>query len=180
MVKEFKDKAKNTFHMYQADRFLELARENLNEQVSDEIVEEIREVRRRDKLASKRKKEIEYLSRQKAELNHLFRELEQSKHKLMAHEKRRHMLQQRMQEIETVRNTMRHRQETLSGEDVDDPDLDRLMNHYSVLSEEYSQVRNELDLSSMEYKEMQEKMMSLERGISHRMKIIEQENPADS
>ncbi len=59
LVKEFKDRANQTFHMYQADRFLELARENLGEQVSEEIVEEIREVRRRDKLAYRRMKERE-------------------------------------------------------------------------------------------------------------------------
>lgn len=45
--------------MYQADRFLELARENLGEQVSDEIVEEIREVRRLDKLAHRKLRDSE-------------------------------------------------------------------------------------------------------------------------
>ncbi len=59
LVKEFKDKSNQTFLMYQADRFLELARENLGEKVSDEIVEEIREVRRLDKLANKRLHETE-------------------------------------------------------------------------------------------------------------------------
>lgn len=180
LVKEFKDKVKNTFHMYQADRFLELARENLGEKVSDEIVEEIREVRRRDKLAYKRKREIDYLNDRKVELNHMFRELEQVKHKLMAHEKKRHILQKRMQEIESVRNTMRHRQETISREDMDDPNFERLMNNYSVLSDEYAQVKDDLDLSSMEYKEMQMRMMDLEREVAHHVKIIEQENPVDS
>lgn len=59
LVKEFKDKSSQTFLMYQADRFLELARENLGEQVSDEIVEEIREVRRLDKLAHRKHRDSE-------------------------------------------------------------------------------------------------------------------------
>ncbi|WP_411991386.1 PIN-like domain-containing protein [Agarivorans sp. DSG3-1] len=46
LVKEFRDKTNKSFHMYKADRFLELARVNLGENVSDEIVEEIREARR--------------------------------------------------------------------------------------------------------------------------------------
>src|SRR5699024_1918266 len=102
LVKEFKDRANNTFHMYQADRFLELARENLDEQVSDEIVEEIREVRRRDKLAQKRMREMEFIKRRKNEMSHLFQELERSKSRMMAYEEERRMLQQRMKELESV------------------------------------------------------------------------------
>ncbi len=180
LVKEFKDRTNSTFHMYQADRFLELARENLDEQVSDEIVEEIREVRRRDNLAYKRRREIEYLNKRKIEVNHLFQELEHRKHQLMAHEKERHMLQQRMQELDSVRNNMRSRHENLSRGDIADPDFERFMNNFSALSEEYAQVKNNLERSSMEYNDMQVRMMDLEKEIAHRMKIIEQENSADS
>jgi predicted nucleic acid-binding protein len=180
LVKEFKDRAENTFHMYQADRFLELARENLDEQVSEEIVEEIREVRRRDKLAHKRMREMEYLKRRKIEMNHFFQELERSKNRMMAYEEERHMLQQRMQELESVRSDMRHHQEHLLREGVDNPEFEPFMDHYSALSEEYSQVRKSLEKSSMRYKEMQIRMMELEKEVAHRMKVIEQENPADS
>ncbi|MCE9662970.1 PIN-like domain-containing protein [Halomonas sp. M5N1S17] len=180
LIKEFKDRANSTFHMYQADRFLELARENLDEQVSDEIVEEIREVRRRDKLANKRRKEMEYLNRRKIEMNHLFQELEHSKHKLMSHEKELQMLQQRMQELDAARNNIRHRQEHLSRDDIENPDFERFMNQYSALSAEHAQVRNNLERSSIEYKEMQIHMIELENEVAHRMKIIEQENPEDS
>lgn len=120
LVKEFKDRANNTFHMYQADRFLELARENLDEQVSEEVVAEIREVKRRDKIAYKRMKELEYLNRRKHELNSLFKELDHSKHRMMAYEEERHMLQQRMHELESMRNEMRHYKEHLLREDISD------------------------------------------------------------
>lgn len=180
LVKEFKDRANNTFHMYQADRFLELARENLDEQVSDEIVEEIREVRRRDKLAYRRMKEMEHLNRRKVEMNHLFKELERSKHRMMMYEKERRILQHRMHELEAMRNDMRHQQEHLLREDIEGAEFEPFVNNYSALSEEYAQLSKSLEMSSIKYNEMQIQMMELEKEVAHRMKIIEQENPADS
>ncbi len=53
------------------------------------------------------------------------------------------------------------------------------MKRYSALSEEYAQVRHNLESSSMKQQNMQMKMMELEKEVSHRMKIIEQENTAD-
>lgn len=180
LVKEFKDRANNPFHMYQADRFLELARENLDEQVSDEVVEEIREVKRRDKLAHIRMREMEFRKRRKIEMSRLFEELDRGKHRIMAYEEERHMLQQRMHELESMRNDMRHHKEHLLREDIDNPEYDHIMNRYSALSEEYAQVRHNLESSSMKQQDMQIKMMELEKEVSHRMKIIEQENSADS
>jgi len=179
-VKEFKDRANNTFHMYQADRFLELARENLDEQVSEAVVEEIREVKRRDKLAYKRMREREYLKRRKMEINHLFQELDHSKHRVMAYEEERHMLQQRMHEIESMRNEMRHHKEHLLREDIGNPEYEPIMQRYAALSEEYAQVRHSLESSSMKHKDMQMQMMELEKEVAHRMKVIEQENATDS
>ncbi|WP_339673759.1 PIN-like domain-containing protein [uncultured Zhongshania sp.] len=180
LVKEFKDKAKNTFHMYQADRFLELARENLDEKVSDEVVEEIREVKRRDKLAYRRMKEMEYLKRRKLEMSHLFQELEHGKHRMMAYEEERHKLNQRMQELESMRSDMRQHRELLLGGDIENPEIEPIMHHYAAFSEEYAQVRHNLENSSMKQKEMKMHMMELEKEVAHRMKIIEQENSADS
>ena len=45
LIKEFKSKTNHNIHMYQADRFLELAQESLHEKVSEKAVEEIKEVR---------------------------------------------------------------------------------------------------------------------------------------
>lgn len=181
LVKEFKDRAKNTFHMYQADRFLELARENLDEHVSDAIVEEIREVRRREKLAYRRMREMELVKRLKTEMNHLFEELESSKSHMVAYDKKRHMLQQRMNDLEVSRSELRHHKELLNREDRNDDEMDdAFTNHYSALSEEYAQVRDDYEMSSMKYQEMQHRVMGLEKEVSHRMKLIEQEDAADS
>ena len=62
LIKEFKEKVGCDFYMYQPDRFLELARENLDEQVSEELVEEIREVRRRDIIAHNIERELNKVS----------------------------------------------------------------------------------------------------------------------
>ncbi|NOU49990.1 hypothetical protein HG263_05495 [Pseudoalteromonas sp. JBTF-M23] len=45
LVKEFRNKTNKSLYMYQAARFLELAKENLGENVSSEIVDEVRETR---------------------------------------------------------------------------------------------------------------------------------------
>lgn len=180
LVKEFTDRANNAFHMYQADHFLELARENLDEHVSEEIVEEIREVRRRDKLAHKRMKEMEHLRRREIEIDQLFKELDHSKHRMIAHEEERHILQQRMYELESLRNEMRNYKDYLTIEDIENPDFEPIMNSYAAISEEYAQVRHSLERSSMKYKELKMHMMELEKEVAHRMKIIEQENASDS
>lgn len=180
LVKEFKDRANATFHMYQADRFLELARENLDEQVSDEVVEEIREVKRLDKLAYKRMKKIEYLKKRKIEMSRLLQELESSKHRMMAYEEERQVLKQRMNELEAMRNDMRHNSEYLLGDDIENSEIEPFMRRYTALSEEYAQVKHSIESLSMKYKEMQMNMMEIEKEVAHRMKIIEQENSADS
>lgn len=69
LIKEFKDDVDNDFYMYQPDRFLELARENLNEQVSDNLVEEIREMRRKDKLALKNNLDNNFFQNLKKEIH---------------------------------------------------------------------------------------------------------------
>lgn len=48
LVQEFLSKTKHSFHMYQADRFLELARRYLEQDIAETTLSEIREVRRRD------------------------------------------------------------------------------------------------------------------------------------
>lgn len=48
LVKEFKLETQNSFYMYQSDRFLEFARDYLNEHIDQKVIEEIRELRRLD------------------------------------------------------------------------------------------------------------------------------------
>ena len=48
LIKEFCQDSKQSFHMYQSDRFLEFARDYLGEEIKETTIEEIRELRRLD------------------------------------------------------------------------------------------------------------------------------------
>lgn len=179
LVKEFKDNANNTFHMYQADRFLELARENLGEQVSPEIVEEIREVRRRDKMASRKRQEYELLNRQKAKINNMMEELEHTRHQMMKHESEMMALQEKRHMLEAEKMELRKYRESYS-EDDREMDMEPFMRHYSDITENYHLVRSRLEESKNRYQELQHRTMQLEHELARHVKYIEQENAADS
>jgi hypothetical protein len=179
LVKEFKDNTNNTFHMYQADRFLELARENLGEQVSTEIVEEIREVRRRDKMAFRKKQEFESISRHKAKINHMMQELDHTRHQMMSHESEMVSLQEKRHMLEAERlEIRRHRENYIEGDR--EMDMEPIMRHYSDINENYHLVRSKLEESKARYQELKQRTMQLEHELAQRMKYIEQENAADS
>jgi hypothetical protein len=173
LVKEFKDRAKNTFHMYQADRFLELARENLDEKVSDEVVEEIREVKRRDSIVHNRMREREDILRLTQKTSHLFQELEHRRHRMSVHEKDHHMLHQRMRELKLIRDDVRDHKEQLFREDIDHPEHDQIMEKYGVITEEYTEVKHRLEHSSMKKNKMEMELMQLEKEVFDYMNSIE-------
>lgn len=179
LVKEFKDSTSNTFHMYQADRFLELARENLGEQVSPEIVEEIREVRRRDKMAFLKKQEFDSINRKKVKIDHMMRELDHTRHQLMAYESEVASLQEKRHMLEAERLEIRKYRENFNDADPE-MDIEPIMRHYSDINENYHMVRSKLEESKDRYKELQHRTMQLEHELAQRMKYIEQENAADS
>jgi len=179
LVKEFKDTTKNTFHMYQADRFLELARDNLGEQVSPEIVEEIREVRRRDKMAFRKKQESDLINRKKAKINHMMQELDHTRHQLMTYETDMVSLQEKRHMLEAERLEIRKYRENFTDGDRE-IEMEPVMRHYSDINESYHVVRSKLEESKDRYKELQHRTMQLEHELAQRMKYIEQENVADS
>lgn len=179
LVKEFRDKANNSFHMYQADRFLELARENLNEKVSDAIVEEIREVRRLDKLALKKMKEAEFIKHRKMKMHHMMEELQHVQSQMMSYESEINSLQEKRHFLENERHNLReHGQLFNDGER--EFDREHIMQHYEAITEDYTQTRARLDHTRAKYADMKNHMIKLERDLAQSMKIIEQENAADS
>lgn len=62
LKKEFLRETEQSFHMYQSDRFLEFATDYLNEEINENAIEEIRELRRLDERRRLRnlRKEKEY------------------------------------------------------------------------------------------------------------------------
>jgi hypothetical protein len=181
LVKEFKDRTNQTFHMYQADRFLELAREKLGEKVSEEIVEEIREVRRRDKLAHRRMKEMELFRQRKMQHMKLARELDSVRHQIAKYEQEMHVLQDKRHMLENEKNSLKEFRNKIlhdgSNEYIDD---NQLTDHYYHISKNYDDVMHRLDTSRMKYHELMQHMAILEQELNHGMRIIEQENSADS
>ncbi|MHA6964690.1 PIN-like domain-containing protein [Zobellella denitrificans] len=181
LVKEFKDRTNQTFHMYQADRFLELAREKLGEKVSEEIVEEIREVRRRDKLAHRRMKEMELFRQRKMQHMKLARELDSVRHQMAKYEQEMHVLQDKRHMLENEKNSLKEFRNKIlhdgSNEYIDD---NQLTDHYYHISKNYDDVMHRLDTSRMKYHALMQHMAILEQELNHGMRIIEQENSADS
>lgn len=181
LVKEFKDRTNQKIHMYQADRFLELARENLGEQVSEEIVEEIREVRRRDILAHRRMKESELFKHRKIQQMHLSEEIEKAHTQIASYEEeidlllnKRHSLESEKNSLKSYRNKIFHEG---GNEYLDD---DQLTDHYYHVVKSCDEVNYRLDTSRMKYQELRQHMAELEQEISHSMNIIEQENSEGS
>lgn len=175
LVKEFRDRTNQTFHMYQADRFLELARENLGEQVSEDIVEEIREVRRRDKLAHRRMKEVDLYKHRKMQQMHLAEELNRIRPQMANYQnevrvlqEKRHMLEREKISLEEYRNKIFHEG---GGEHIDD---DQLTDHYYHVAGNYEEVSRRLDASRMKYQESMQYMAALEQELSLSRKDIEQ------
>lgn len=160
--------------MYQADRFLELARENLGEQVSEEIVEEIREVRRREIMARNMFKEHEYLDKNRSQLHYLQQETEKYHQQMMMFTSELNMLQQEKSVLERQRVDFKDNkhQHLSDGKEFDD---DSFMKRYSELTEGYHKVRSKLDLVEIRYREMQSHRMEIERELKQRQKLIDQE-----
>jgi len=179
LVQEFNDNTKNTFHMYQADRFLELARENLGEQVSPEIVEEIREVRRRDKMAFRKKQKFDSINRRKTKINNMMQELDHTRHQLMTYENEMASLQEKRHMLEAERLEIRKYRES-SIEGGREIDMEPVMRHYSDINDNYHIVRSKLEESKNRYEDLKHRTMHLEHDLDRHMKYIDQENAVDS
>lgn len=168
LVKEFKDRVNQTFHMYQADRFLELARENLGEQVSEEIVEEIREVRRRDKIAFRRMKEMELYKQRKMQLAHLIDERDSVQNQMVNNEGEIHMLQDKIYALENEKNSLKEYRNKVFHEGGDEHINDnQLTDHYYHVSKTCDEVKHRLDVSRMKYQELKKHMTVLQHELSH-------------
>lgn len=176
LVKEFKDRTNQTFHMYQADRFLELARENLDEQVSEEIVEEIREVRRRDHLAHARMKEIELYEHRKMQQVHLADALEHIRQQVMKYESEMQLLQEKRHALEGEKSSLKEYRNKMFHDGEEHIDDNQLTEHYYHVSKSCDEVSHRLDASRMKYKSLMSHMYAIEKKLSINMEHIEKEN----
>jgi chromosome segregation ATPase len=123
---------------------------------------------------------MEFIKSRKLKVHHLMDELEQARDQMMSYEKEMSMLQDRGRMLAVERNDLRVHRNRMVHVDDSEVDNDRLMKHYESVSEDYAQIKQHLVHSKDKYKDMSRHMMRLEQELAHGMKIIEQENTADS
>lgn len=178
LVEEFITRTKNTFYMYQADRFLELAREYLNESVNNEIIEEIREVRRLDNLAYKKEiKEIEFYKSRETKLSQLKNEIDIVHHEVLNYEKEMQNLQIKRRLLDSERDKLKdYRNRIIIEGESDIESNEQLANHYALITREYESVSHHLDMLRMKHQKTKRHKALLEQELSNNMKFLEQGN----
>lgn len=165
LVKEFKEKTNQKFHMYQADRFLELAKEILGEKVSNEIVEEVREIRRRDRLEDRREREIEIYRKSKMRQMQLTQEIDINRHKMQKYEQEMHILQNKKHLLQNERINLKKIKNNAHEGDITYIDADHLTNRYHYISENYRDIMRQLDYLRIKRRELMERIAVLEQEI---------------
>ncbi|GAB1620619.1 hypothetical protein AAOGI_06690 [Agarivorans albus] len=174
LVKEFQDTTNQSFHMYKADSFLELARENLGQKVSKEIVEEIREVRKHiDSVSASLDNELhlKHLSMLSSEYAAEGKEIKMKLADLLT--KERDLLEaEKMHHRKTAKLQAALKEAIEQNEDVEISIIKERINSLSILharcQEELSQTekeievwRSKLDFSRHRYMVTRSKMSSL-------------------
>lgn len=81
LKKEFQTETEQSFHMYQSDRFLEFATKYLNEEINENAIQEIRDLRRLDE-----RKRLRELRRQKEYFKYKERREELLKQRILLEE----------------------------------------------------------------------------------------------
>jgi len=174
LVKEFKDRTNNTFHMYQSDRFLNFAVANLGENVSEEIVKEVREVRLREHTNN----EIV-----KVDLNHYINatNIQQKKmeSRLLSYEQEKLMLQERMRELNEIANALAAKFNFFPDDMDSESDKKMLSDEYSVISSELNKVRRQHERLLLEQKMTEKRMKVVKDEIDNFMRLAKGDNYVD-
>lgn len=83
--------------------------------------------------------------------------------------------------LENEKNSLKEYRNKIFHEGGDEHiDENQLTDHYYHVSNNYDEVMHHLDSSRMKYQDLRQHMAVLEKELSRSMKIIEQENAADS
>jgi hypothetical protein len=159
LVDEFREKTSGkSFHIVSLSKLLELF------ETDSTVVNSIKTSEEEAKL-----RDLEIIKRRKLEKNDLLQELEQSKHSMREHAEERHMLKRRMHDLEMIRIDMRDQNEHLLNEGMHNPEYEAIMKRKTALSEEFSQVKNSFESSSMKHDDMRRQVIELEKEVAHRM-----------
>lgn len=173
LVREFLDLTGSSFYMYQADRFLELARENLNEEISEESVEEIREVRRRDQIALQDRIAAEYGKRRKQEIDIHLAEEDMLKRKIASLEEERNRLHQHHAALQDRRDSLQINKNTSMGIfSREGYDTETLAHKLNQISEENALIQRELDIVANREHDLQAQLSIKEQELSEKIERL--------
>lgn len=149
LIREFKDETGNNFHMYQSDRFLEFAREYLNEDINQEAINEIRELRKLDerRIIRQLKQEEEVMK-----IRHLQKRLMKEQ---LVFEDRLKLLSDKEQITQLRLIEELNKLENSDPSAYDDSRLSNLQEELKIYKLEKSELKNRLEL--LRHREMFER-----------------------
>ena len=151
LIREFKSETQNKFHMYQSDRFLEFAIKFLKEEVKQEAINEIRELRKSDE-----KRVLHQLQFEKQYLK--LREME----KMLL--KEQHYFQEELRYLKekerTIERNLQEEIKTLKNEDpsaFDDTKMESLKEEMNALRRHERNLYQRLEMLKHEEMKMRER-----------------------
>ena len=151
LIKEFQLEAEQSFHMYQSDRFLEFARDFLNEKVDEKAIEEIRELRRLDerRRMMNLRKEEEYMKYRQVRESLMKERISLEEELNYLHERRSHL-----------KNSIDEQYLILDNSDpaeFDERQLSRLKHELKMFDSKSDEIR--MRLMSLKEREHKERMI---------------------
>jgi len=163
LVKEFNDKTENRFHMYQADRFLQLAAEHFKQAVKPEIFTEVRDLRMLD---LQRGREMHLLQQEQDRL--------QARTAEFAARKEHHIV--RLAMLQEKRKELAHWQSMSLEQSKNTPDQNDYLEQYidfknksDSIEKEIEAIRREVAMLEHETTASKQKLYELE---AHRLRFV--------
>lgn len=148
LKKEFQTETKQSFHMYQSDRFLEFATEYLNEEINENAIQEIRELRRLDE-----RRRLHDLRRKKEYFTYKEKREELLKHRMLLEEELR-FLEDKKGFIESALEEQYLLLDNTDPSAFDDSKVNRLKRDSLILSRKVEHLTSNLeDVKRQEFNE---------------------------
>ena len=163
--------------MYQADRFLELARNNLNESVSEDSVNEIREVRERDRLTKQRQESNGHLEQRKSKINELTVALRDREQQLAVLAAEEDALQERIHYLDHERHNAFEYLNSSAEDSGNSIDPLKMRHHYMMTSEAHEQLKKDIDRLRQNRHELEYENSELSSKLAReklRLQLMEQ------
>jgi predicted nucleic acid-binding protein len=148
LKKEFQTETKQSFHMYQSDRFLEFATKYLNEEINENAIQEIRDLRKLDE-----RKRLQDLRRKKDYFKYKERREELLKQRILLEEELKFIEDKRG----FIESALEEQYSLLNNDDpsaFDDSKMKRLKRDLHIINRKTEHINSNLDdIKRQEFKE---------------------------